>query len=55
MDSKRRTYLVPTHIITRERARRVEVTGKTSAQIDKITAGMLRNMSAEWFVDEVVE
>ena len=50
-----RTYLVPTHTRTREQERRIDVTGKAEREIEKITRGLLRNMSDDWFVDEVTE
>lgn len=50
-----KTYLVPTHIKTREQDRRIAVTGKSERQIERITMGLLRNMSDEWFVDEITE
>jgi hypothetical protein len=50
-----KTYLVPTHIRTREQDRRIDVTGKSESQIERITMGLLRNMSDDWFVDEITE
>lgn len=50
-----RTYLVPTHGRTGEQATRIEVTGKTEREVEKITLGLLRCMSEGWIVDEVEE
>lgn len=48
-----RTFLVPTHVRTGEQAKRIDVTGESERMIEKITSGLLRNMSEDWFVDEV--
>lgn len=50
-----KTYLIPTRIKTRERAEdgAVDVTDYDERRRERILRGMLRNMSPEWFVDEV--
>lgn len=50
-----KTYFIPTRTKTRERAEdgAVDVTDYDERQRERILRGMLRNMSPEWFVDEV--
>ena len=55
MGKPTRRWLIPTHVRTREQATRVDVTGKTERHIERTTAGMLRNMSDDWFVDDITE
>jgi hypothetical protein len=57
-----KTYLVPTRLNGfpradgRDNSRRIDVTGKSEREIERITAGLLRNMDTDnWFVDEVTE
>ena len=51
----KKTYLIPTMIKTREPAEdgAVDVTGYDERRRERVLRGMLRNMSPEWFVDEV--
>jgi len=37
---------------TKEIIRRIDVTGKSDRQIEKVTIGLLHNMSDDYFVDD---
>jgi hypothetical protein len=57
-----KTYLVPTRfdqwprVSARDNAKRIDVTGKSEREVERITLGLLRNVDTDkWFVDEVTE
>ena len=50
-----RTYFERVHSVTGERAGRIDVTGRSERDIDRIERGALRNMHPDWYLDLVVE
>lgn len=52
---EKKKFLVVRRIDGREEIHRIEVTGKSENTVEKIEMGMLRNMSDDYFIDEVTE
>jgi hypothetical protein len=48
-----RTYLERVNYETGERTGRVDVTGKSERQVDRIVDGMTINLHPDWFIDTI--
>ncbi len=50
-----RVFFERVNYVTGERAGRVEITGKSEREVERLERGLLRNLHPDWMLDTVAE